>query len=397
MRRIAAVLGATTIALLAPANAASADTTLGTTTLPSGATAHGCGAGDLFAQSTSVGADSSTVPAGATGGHITQWRVGTTGAAPGSSIELLVLETTGSNDTVTAVDSETIPNPLPASGVASFTPPTPLAVTPGEVLGVFVSSGTVDCYWNGGSTPAGDVAVILTPSGTPTVGQVLPVSVPSPGGYQLNLAASLGTALDAGVRAGPSPAMVTVGNLVLLSLSVTNGGPASAPITLTDAVPAGLTIGSAVAGSGTCATSAQQVTCTISGLASGASAPVNIILTPTVAGTYTNSVAVASGVSDPNPANNTASATFTASAPRVTPAARCTVPTLTGTPLGVSTRLLVLLNCKSGKVAHAFGGKVAKGTVIKTTPTAGSYPNGTPVSLLVSSGPKPKKKRHKRR
>jgi beta-lactam-binding protein with PASTA domain len=66
------------------------------------------------------------------------------------------------------------------------------------------------------------------------------------------------------------------------------------------------------------------------------------------------------------------------------------VPKLKGTPVKVAKRVLKLLSCKPGKVAHAHSNAVGKGQVIKTKPKAGTYVAGTVVKLQVSSGPKKK-------
>jgi len=198
----------------------------------------------------------------------------------------------------------------------------------------------------------------------------------------------------------PSGTLIYVGQLSLLRSIVTTAGPSTTPITFTDRLSAGLTVNSVTAESGSCAVSGQAatgqlVTCTLSGLSPGGQAAVNMIVTAASAGQFTTSVGVStgSGVPDPNPANDTASATLSAASP--VPVPNCTVPSLGRTPLSTARTVLGLLHCKVGKVTHAFSNSIAKGLVIKTTPRAGSYPNATTVSLLVSSGRKPKPhKRH---
>ena len=173
---------------------------------------------------------------------------------------------------------------------------------------------------------------------------------------------------------------------------MTDNGPASNPLTFTDAVPAGLTIGAVLSPSGPCTTLGQVVTCTISGLTAGQSAPVDIVVTP-AAGTYTNSVTVAqpSGATDPVSANNAATAAFTAVAPPTPAPTKCVVTSLANVPLGTAKKLLAALDCKVGKVTKSYSSKVVKGDVIKTTPGSGSFTAPKSVGIDESNGPKPKK------
>jgi hypothetical protein len=297
------------------------------------------------------------------------------------------------------VDSRTRPAPLPASNVATFTVATPIAVSGGETLGLYTNSSTAICYRSGGSTPAAATLTALSEPATPAAGQSLSPAVPnSGGGYTMNVAATLVSSQDVGVTSS-QPDTVTVGNLALLASSVANGGPLNGPITFNDTVPDGLTIVSAVAGAGSCSVSGQSVACTITGLSAGQSAPVNLLVRPTVAKTYANAVSVApQGAGDPNGANNSASATLIVDSPPLigpppTSTPSCVVPKLTRTPVSVTKNVLGLLSCKIGKTKRVRSKTITKGTIIKTTPGAGTYRNGTTVNLTVSLGPPKKKSR----
>jgi len=125
------------------------------------------------------------------------------------------------------------------------------------------------------------------------------------------------------------------------------------------------------------------VTCTISNLPAGQSAPVTIVVTPARAGRYTNtaSVATASGVPDPNPSNNTAKATLKV-APKPRPAA-CVVPHLRGASASLAKEVLKLLGCKV-KVKHVTSAGAVSGTVLKTKPGPGTYAPGRKVTLTVA-------------
>ncbi len=117
------------------------------------------------------------------------------------------------------------------------------------------------------------------------------------------------------------PATVDVQGNVVYTITVTNPGPNPATaVTVTDALPAGLTFVSAAASQGSCA-GAATVVCTLGDMAAGTTATVTVTATATAAGAVTNTATVASGVPDPDTANNTSSATTSVAAPAVATAA----------------------------------------------------------------------------
>jgi hypothetical protein len=353
---------------------------LGITAPPAGSHRATCGSGTVIGQVADAAATRYIVPGS---GTITKWSVNTSGATPGQSVTFVVLrnQTLGSYGVVGS-QTVTLPNPLPSGNVANFTLATPIPVREGDTFGLYTNSNTgLACYWFAGSTPAGDFLTALSEGSTPTPGQSLPPAIGnSPGGYTLNLAATLSITLDAGVSAGSSP-NARARNQALLSSTVTNHGPGQDTVTFRDTVPTGLTVVAASAGNGTCTTSGQQVTCTISDLASGASVPVNVVVTPTRAGSYVNrvSVSVPGEDNDPVSANNTAATTLNVG--RAGPNA-CVVPRLRGTPARVAKRVLKLLGCKV-KVKRKKGHGVAHGAVLKTKPRPGTYKLGRKVTLIV--------------
>ena len=374
--------------VLASAGTASASTTLGSTTIPAGATAGTCGT-DVIAAIDSDPSTPYTVPSA---GTITQWQVNTTGDTPGSQISLAVLRaTTADNYSVIGVNVGTLPNPLPAGGIATFAIATPIVVASGDILAVYSAAGAT-CYSSGGSIPTDDALIGLTPTSAPTVGETLTVVGPGAPAYALAVSATFITTVDAGVTASSAPSAPAVASLATLSATVSNAGPDTAPITFTDAVPAGLTIDSALAALGTCTIASQTVTCTITGLAPGQTSNVSIVVTPTAVGSYTNTVSVtAVSSTDPNAANNSASSSLTVGLMLLTP--KCVIPKLRGLTPSLAKTLLKLLGCTVGHVTHAASKTVPKGLLIGSKPGASTVAAGQAVAITVSSG-RAKKRKH---
>lgn len=168
---------------------------------------------------------------------------------------------------------------------------------------------------------------------------------------RLDLLAALGLTpqADLAVAMAQDPASPTAGGNLTWSVTVTNNGPSAATgVTLSDPLPDGVDFVSASAG---CSLSAGTVTCTLGALANGASATVQIVVTPTRAGNLSNSVTVSSADQDPVSANN--SATFTTS---VAAAATPAVPALS--PWGIIGTAALLL---TGVVGLAKGNRSRDG------------------------------------
>jgi uncharacterized repeat protein (TIGR01451 family) len=411
MRRSCAIFAA--LAWLALAAPAGALVTLGATAQPSGSQ-DSC-ASHLEVQPTDY-AGSYAVPPG--GGAITAWQTAT-GLLdqPGSLLTLVILRPASTHNSYTVVgsDTETFSNSLPSNSVVSFPVNPPIQTLPGDRLALYdpnTFAARPACHFHGAST-LDDIFYGPLPQPGQSFSPTLAFA-----GFALDVSATLDNDVDASVSAGAGPGNATVGNLAELTATITNAGPATGPINLIDSVPAGLTIDSATAGEGSCVVSGQTVTCSITGLAAGQSAPVAILVTPTAPGQYSHAATITvTGFTDPTTADNAASATLTV-APAPTSGgggtsgggsgtsgggsgtgsttAKCTVPPLTGTPLPIAKQVLQLLGCTVGKTRKASSKKVGKGLVITTNPGAGHIlAAGTRVNLTVSSGP-PKKRRPRR-
>jgi len=356
--------------------------TLGITAQPTGSSGGDCQPTGIYGM---VSNDPSTVfivPAG--GGEVTQWQTSTVGDVAGSSVTMLVLAPSGANYSVVGTDTEKIPSPLPASGEAEYTLSTPIQAAAGDTLGIYSPAANI-CFFEGGAVP-GDDEIFAAP-GSPTVGTSLTPEL-RVDGYEPNIGATYVTNEDAGVQSSTPTSSASVGSSAVLTSTVMNNGPELSPITFVDQVPSGLTLQSALAGSGTCVISSQTVTCTISGLAVGQSASIDVIVTPSKVGSYASSVSVSvPGVTDPNTANNTASSTLVVAAlPQ-----QCIVPALRKLSLASARALLKQLGCTVRDLKQHSS--IANGLVISVRGGVASYRYHQLVTLIVSEGPK-KRKRH---
>lgn len=121
---------------------------------------------------------------------------------------------------------------------------------------------------------------------------------------------------DLSVIKADSPDPVTARSNLTYTISVQNLGPGHATgVMLTDQLP-DATFVSATASQGSCTRTGGGkadglVTCDLGTVNAFASATVTIVVTPTRAGTLTNTASVTAGTPDPGAANNTSTATTT--------------------------------------------------------------------------------------
>ena len=103
------------------------------------------------------------------------------------------------------------------------------------------------------------------------------------------------------------------GEQVHYTVTVKNNGPdAATGVTATDPLPGNTGNGTASTTQGTCSISKATVTCDLGTIANGGTVTITINVKPTKKGQITNTVSISSASPpDPNPGNNTASATTT--------------------------------------------------------------------------------------
>ena len=185
---------------------------------------------------------------------------------------------------------------------------------------------------------------------------------------------------DLSVSATVTPSTVGVGDLAVMSGSVSNAGTSPANDAVLHTVAgAGLQIVSSLPSSG--CTFTTDLACSLGALAKGATVPFVMVVKGTHVGAQAFNASVAESTSDPNPANNSVSATVTVEQ-RVQLV--CTVPSLKGLTKAFAKKLLAATNCKLGKVTRKKAKKGKRGTVIKQAKKARSVlPPGSKVAITL--------------
>jgi uncharacterized repeat protein (TIGR01451 family) len=158
---------------------------------------------------------------------------------------------------------------------------------------------------------------------------------------------------DLAIVKADSPDPITVGQTLTYTLTATNDGPLEATgVVVTDTLPSEVTFVSASGSQGSC-NGTTTVSCTLGNLTNGSSATVTIRVTPTTAGSLSNTASIQGNQPDPNPANNTDTETTT-----VRPAADLAM-TMTDSPdpVKVKTTLTYTLMVRNHGPSPATGGR----------------------------------------
>ena len=232
----------------------------------------------------------------------------------------------------------TLTDPIPAG--TSFVSATP---STGSCAGTTTVSCNLGTLANGASASAtltvhvgSAVAAGTVLSNTATASSG--VSDPNASNDSATATTTVVTSGDLSITKTGSPDPVAAGGDLTYTITVTNNGPSDANnITVTDALPAGTTFGSTASSTGSCAGTAT-VTCTIASIPNGASATITLVVhvdPTTPPGTVISNTAsvsspaeVTAATADPNPGNNSATATTTVAAAAEVPGS----PTEPGSP-----------------------------------------------------------------
>jgi uncharacterized repeat protein (TIGR01451 family) len=172
-------------------------------------------------------------------------------------------------------------------------------------------------------------------------------------------------------------AKVARGGKVTYSIQIRNSGPERASgVVLSDQLPKGARLVSAVTPLGTCAAT-PVLTCNLGLMPSGATATLTVQAQSRLRA-ITNTVTVSSQAADTNLGNDSA----------VVVSKQCVIPKLKKRSLKGAKKALRKANCKP-KVVRRFNGKVDEGKVIRGGKPRGKvFPAGRKVKLIVSAGPK---------
>ncbi len=208
-----------------------------------------------------------------------------------------------------------------------------------------------------------------------TVGIASTETDPFLGDNTLIFSQTIGANADLAVGVVTSPVgTVALGNNLTYTISLTNLGPSTATgVVITNVLPTGVNYVSGTASQGVVSRSGSLVTATLGSVGVNGTVQMTIVVTPTAAGSLTNTVTAASPVADANTANNVAVSTTTA----VTDSADLQI-SLVGTPNPVTV---------GGNITYAIsvtnrGPSTASGVVV-TNPVPGSV---TLVSFTTPQG-----------
>lgn len=169
-----------------------------------------------------------------------------------------------------------------------------------------------------------------------------------------------------------APATLDQGTVFAYTITAHNGGPQTATnVVVSDTLAASLTFGSATwqigATTGSCANSSGTVTCTAAALGSGQDMVVTLNVTPTAAGTVSNSASVSASETDPDLSNNSAALSRYVRAP---------------VDLALQKIDVGGLHLEGGSVLYSLGvtnagpGDATAVTVVDTLPAGTSYISG---------------------
>jgi uncharacterized repeat protein (TIGR01451 family) len=133
------------------------------------------------------------------------------------------------------------------------------------------------------------------------------------GPQEADLALPRSASLSLTMNDDPDPFVINFHNSgVTYTLSVQNTGPDQASVSIEGTLPSGVAFLSATPSQGSCQAAPPLVTCNLGVIPVGGGATVQIVVTPSAPGVYTNSATLRTGFIDPDPSDNSAQQTTTA-------------------------------------------------------------------------------------
>lgn len=181
----------------------------------------------------------------------------------------------------------------------------------------------------------------------------------------------LGQTADLSLALASSPANVPINQTVNYLFTVANndGQVTADNLTLTDTLPAGMSFVSANAAGGSCGYNNGTLSCTLAQLAPQGFWKPSVTVKATAQGKIVNSATVSATQFDPNPADNTASASTFVDVPPV--AANGSVSTTAGQ--AVTGTLSATPGYAGQQLSFAIAGQPAHGTVTLTNASTGAF------------------------
>ena len=236
--------------------------------------------------------------------------VGSGKAVPG---EPLTYEVTATNKGPSLASEVKLVDHLPAGLTYKSSSPAGCSVAAGVVT---CEAGTLEP----GHSAAFKIEVQLAASLTGTISNTVTAESPTPDPEPNNNKATKEVAVSPEADLAlekTAPATVITGEELTWTLTAKNNGPSSAKgATVVDPLPAGASYLTSAPSQGSCKEASGTLTCKLEALAVGASATITITARVTAApGALTNTATVSGEETDPEPANNKASATTTVTGP----------------------------------------------------------------------------------
>ncbi len=292
----------------------------------------------------------------------------------------------GENETYTLTITNNGPDPA-VDAAATDKLPSGLSYVSSE--GCTFASGTVTCSAGTLAPGATKTFKIVTKIGGSVTQRIVNTADatsktedPNPGNNTATTETPIGPKTDLQITKTPSVPSIVAGGQVMYTLVVTNNGPSDATgVTVSDALPNGLTLAALKGSQGSCAMATG--TCNLGSLPAGGSA--QVLVTANVAagagGSLKNAAKVTGDQPDPNPNNNTDEATITVTNPPAGPPAP---PQTTPAPPAPAQPVSDVKIVKTVNVAAAYPGQKLTYTLKVTNdgPDTAANVNVTDTSTL---------------